>query len=87
MIKAQSEVDLADFKPSGAKAKARIKELRKVVETAVGCAFEENLFNAENGGKDNGQSRSPRATSSGGGGGRKARPRRGKTKRRQTRKR
>ena len=47
MAKAQAEANAADFKPMGFEGKARIKELRKIVETAVGCAFEENLFNVK----------------------------------------
>ena len=71
MAKAQAEANTADFKPMGFEGKARIKELRKMVETAVGCAFEENLFNQEGGkggGKGDGRIRTPQRASRDGGG-------------------
>ena len=94
MAKAQAEANTADFKPMGFEGKARIKELRKMVETAVGCAFEENLFNQEGGkggGKGDGRIRTPQRASRDGGGGKGGRNRRGRStrgpKRRGTRRR
>ena len=82
MAKAQQETDTADFQPAGFQAKARIKELRGMVEIAVGCAFEEDLFNkgekAGGGGKGDGRTRTPTKTSRGGGAkGRNRRPGKG----------
>merc|ERR1711865_1348420 len=51
MKDAVKECEASTFDPTGYKAKEKIKELRIMVENAVGCAFEENLFNA-NGSKN-----------------------------------
>lgn len=82
MAKAQQETEAPDFQPAGFQGKARIKQLRGIVENAVGCAFEEDLFNkggkASSGGKGDGRTRTPTKTSRGGGGkGRNRRPGKG----------
>jgi len=56
MKDAVKECEASTFDPTGYKAKEKIKELRSMVEIAVGCAFEENLFNA-NGSKNGKESK------------------------------
>jgi len=56
MKDAVKECEASTFDPTGYKAKEKIKELRVMVEMAVGCAFEENLFNA-NGSKNGKESK------------------------------
>ena len=56
MKDAVKECEASTFDPTGYKAKEKIAELRSMVEVAVGCAFEENLFNA-NGSKNGKESK------------------------------
>jgi len=56
MKDAVKECEASTFDPTGYKAKEKIKTLRDMVEMAVGCAFEENLFNA-NGSKNGKESK------------------------------
>jgi len=64
MVDAVKECESSTFDAIGSKAREGIVKLREMVEIAVGCAFEENLFNA-NGSKGSKESRprSPRAAS------------------------
>ena len=73
MSNAVKECEASSFDPTGYKAKENIKELRDMVEIAVGCAFEENLFNANGGAKGGKESRprSPRAPGANGAAGRR----------------
>ena len=81
MVKAVAECESSAFDPIGSKAKERIVELRDMVEKAVGCAFEENLFNGNGGkgGSKESRPRSPRAPGGKGGGGNKRNKRGGKS--------
>ncbi len=83
VAKSKADASTASFDPTNSKAKERIYELRGIVEKAVGCAFEENLFNngvaSKDGGGKESRPRSPRAPgAAGGGGNRRGRGGRGK---------